>query len=172
MRRLQVGHDDLKRGLYLPKHAWSAQGRVRRTRRALPQSLVQLRGSGTRRVEPRGSPRRSTADKSAVEKRTGRDEQDAEDAAADEIATHRVRNAAARQTSWVAQDISPWDLARTSTECARTLRVLVPVRCGGRSITVATAVTVARVNTLVGVHEVVQTAYRGTGREGVTSEQD
>ena len=29
MRRLQV-HDDLKRGLYLPKHAWSAQGRVRR----------------------------------------------------------------------------------------------------------------------------------------------
>lgn len=43
----------------------------------------------------------------------------------------------------------PWDLARTSTECVRTLSVLVPVRCGGRSITVATPVTVARVNTLV-----------------------
>ena len=41
----------------IPKHAWSAQGRVRRTRRALPQCLVQLRGSGdhgrTRRVESR-----------------------------------------------------------------------------------------------------------------------
>lgn len=56
MRRLQVGHDDLKRGLF-------NQACMVCSRSCPPNPESQLRGSGdhgrTRRVEPRGSPRRS-----------------------------------------------------------------------------------------------------------------